>query len=176
MKDGVVWQPTNASGTASGEMVTLRDGLVFSKNTVAARLVQEVGARDLARTARRLGVQSPLATVPSLALGTSDVSLLEMTGAYAAIAAGGVRHPVVTVTHVTDRDGQEVARFEPTPDVALDADVATELVDMMRGVVDEGTGRDVRSRFGARGDLAGKTGTRRRTVPTAGSCSCTPTW
>ncbi len=159
MDDGVIWQPTNASGSASGEMVTLRDALVYSKNTVAARLVQEVGARDLARTARRLGVESPLATVPSLALGTSDVSLLEMTGAYAAIAAGGIRHPLVTVTHITDRDGNEVARFEEEPDTALDADVATDLVDMMRGVVDQGTGRDVRTRFNARGDLAGKTGT-----------------
>ena len=159
MDDGVIWQPTNASGSASGEMVTLREGLVYSKNTVAARLVQEVGARDLARTARRLGVESPLATVPSLALGTSDVSLLEMTGAYAAIAAGGVRHPLVTVTHITDRAGNEVARFQDEPDRVLDADVATDLVDMMRGVVDEGTGRDVRTRFGARGDLAGKTGT-----------------
>ncbi len=159
MDDGVVWKPTNASGTSSGEMVTLREGLVYSKNTVAARLVQQVGARDLARTARKLGVESPLATVPSLALGTSDVSLLEMTGAYAAIAAGGIRHPVVTVTHITDRDGNEVARFERDADRVLDPDVATDLVDMMRGVVDEGTGRDVRTRFGARGDLAGKTGT-----------------
>ena len=160
MKDGVVWQPTNASGTASGEMVTLRDALVYSKNTVAARLVQELGAQRLARTARDLGVDvSVRGAVPSLALGTSDVSLLEMTGAYAAIAAGGVRHPVVTVTHVTDRDGNEVARFEEEPSTALDADVATDLLDMMRGVVDEGTGRDVRARFGARGDLAGKTGT-----------------
>ena len=159
MADGVVWQPTNASGRSSGEMVTLRDGLVYSKNTVAARLVQEVGARDLARTARRLGVTSKLEAVPSLALGTSDVSLLEMTGAYATIAAGGVRHPLVTVTHITDRDGNEVARFAPEPETVLDADVATDLVDMMRGVVDEGTGADVRSLFGARGDLAGKTGT-----------------
>ena len=159
MADGVVWQPTNASGTASGEMVTLREGLVYSKNTVAARLVQEVGPRDLARTARRLGVTSKLEAVPSLALGTSDVSLLEMTGAYATIAAGGVRRPLVTVTHVTDRDGNEVARWAPEPETVLDADVATDLVDMMRGVVDEGTGADVRARFGARGDLAGKTGT-----------------
>ncbi len=159
MDDGVVWQPTNASGSASGEMVTLREGLVYSKNTVAARLVQEVGARDLARTARRLGVTSKLKAVPSLALGTSDVSLLEMTGAYATLAAGGVRHPLVTVTHITDRDGKEIARFAPEPQTVLDAEVATDLVDMMRGVVDEGTGRDVRARFGARGDLAGKTGT-----------------
>ena len=159
LSDGAVWTPTNAGGEASGELVSLRDGLAYSKNTVAARLVEDVGARDLARTARRMGVQSKLEAVPSLALGTSDVSLLEMTSAYGTIAGGGVYRPPVTVTHVTDRDGNEVARFEPTPRPALDADVATDLLDMMRGVVDRGTGADVRRLFGARGDLAGKTGT-----------------
>ncbi len=159
MSDGVVWQPTNASGTTSDEMVSLRDGLAYSKNTVAARLVQEVGARDLARTARRMGITSDLEAVPSLALGTSDVSLLEMTSAYATIASGGVYHPPVTVTHITDRDGNEVARFAPEPRTALDDDVAVNLLDMMRGVVDRGTGTEVRRAFGARGDLAGKTGT-----------------
>ncbi|PAP75169.1 penicillin-binding protein 1A [Rubrivirga marina] len=159
MPDGVVWQPTNASGSASGQEVSLRDGLVYSKNTIAAQLVQEVGARDLARTARRLGVRSELEAVPSLALGTSDVSLLEMTAAYATIAAGGVRHPPVVVTHITDRDGHEVARFEPEAERALDPDVDVALLDMMRGVIDQGTGTQVRTAFAARGDLAGKTGT-----------------
>ncbi len=159
MADGVVWQPTNASGTTSDEMISLRDGLAYSKNTVAARLVDDVGARDVARTARRMGVTSDLEAVPSLALGTSEVSLLEMTDAYATIAAGGVHRPPVTVTHITDRDGHEVARFEPRSDRALDPDVAVDLLDMMRGVVDRGTGTEVRSAFGGRGDLAGKTGT-----------------
>ncbi|MDT0630353.1 transglycosylase domain-containing protein [Rubrivirga sp. S365] len=159
LDNGVVWTPTNAGGAASGELVSLRDGLAQSKNTVAARLVEEVGARDLARTARRMGIQSKLDAVPSLALGTSDVSLLEMTSAYATIADGGVYRAPVTVTHITDRDGNEVARFAPPPRPALDPDVATDLLDMMRGVVDVGTGSDVRRRFGARGDLAGKTGT-----------------
>ena len=159
MADGVVWQPTNASGATTGEQVTLRDGLAQSKNTIAAQLVQEVGARDLARTARRLGVQSDLEAVPALALGTSEVSLLEMAGAYASIAAGGIHHPPVVVTHITDRDGNEVARFTPDERKALDDEVAVDLLDMMRGVVDGGTASDVRRRFGARGDLAGKTGT-----------------
>ncbi len=159
MSDGVVWQPANASGSTSDEMVSLRDGLATSKNTVAARLVEDVGARDVARTARRMGITSDLEAVPSLALGTSEVSLLELTGAYATIAAGGTRRPPVVVTHVTDRDGKEVARFEPASDRGLDPDVATDLLDMMRGVVDRGTGTEVRSAFGGRGDLAGKTGT-----------------
>ena len=155
-----IWRPTNASGTVSGERVTLRDGLASSKNTVAARLVLDVGPRDVARTARRMGIESELDAVPALALGTSEVSLLEMTAAYATIAAGGMRRPPVVVTHVTDRDGVEIARFDDArARRALDAEVAVDLLDMMRGVVDGGTGRQVRSSFGARGDLAGKTGT-----------------
>ncbi|MEM6285573.1 MAG: transglycosylase domain-containing protein [Bacteroidota bacterium] len=159
MSDGAVWQPTNASGTTTDQEVSLRDALARSTNTVAAQLVQEVGARDLARTARRLGVKSDLDAVPALALGTSEVSLLEMAGAYATIAAGGVRRPPVVVTHITDRDGNEVARFAPDEQKALDDEVAVDLLDMMRGVVDGGTASEVRSAFGARGDLAGKTGT-----------------
>ncbi|MGB3542135.1 penicillin-binding protein 1A [Rubrivirga sp.] len=159
MSDGVVWQPTNANGRSSGELVTLSEGLSTSKNTIAAQLVQDVGARDLARTARRMGIESRLEAVPALALGTSEVSLLEMTGAYATIASGGVRRPPVVVTHITDRDGLEVARFDEDHRTVLDDDVAVDLLDMMRGVVDSGTGSQIRSSFGARGDLAGKTGT-----------------
>ena len=159
MADGVIWQPANASGQSSGEMISLRDGLASSKNTIAARLVDEVGARDMARTARRMGITSDLEAVPSLALGTSDVSLLELTGAYATIASGGTRREPVTVTHITDRDGNEIARFEPDADRALDPEVAVDLLDMMRGVVDRGTGTEIRSAFSGRGDLAGKTGT-----------------
>ena len=75
------------------------------------------------------------------------------------IAAGGDHRPPVVVTHITDREGNEVARFAPDAKVVLDDEVAVELLDMMRGVVDYGTGTEIRSAFGARGDLAGKTGT-----------------
>ena len=156
---GTVWRPVNASGTSTGEAITLRDGLAGSVNTVAAQLVDRVGARDLARTARRFGVRSELEAVPSLALGTSEVSLLDMASAYATIAGGGTYRPPVWVTHITDRDGATIAQFAPAPRRAYDADLDVLLVDMMRGVVDRGTGADVRGRFGVRGDLAGKTGT-----------------
>ncbi|MEM0961560.1 MAG: transglycosylase domain-containing protein [Bacteroidota bacterium] len=158
MSDGVVWQPTNAGGI-SGREITLREALATSKNTVSAQLVDDVGPRDLARTARRLGVESRLDAVPALALGTSEVSLLEMASAYASIAAGGVRRPPVVVTYITDRDGNEVARFEEQERRALDPEVSVQLLDMMRGVVDGGTGRQIRSAFNGSGDLAGKTGT-----------------
>ena len=156
---GTTWTPVNASGRSSGELVTLRDGLAGSVNTVAAQLVERVGARDLARTARRFGVRSELEAVPSLALGTSEVSLLEMASAYATIADGGTYRPPVWVTHIEDREGNTIAQFAPPPRPAFDEDLDALLVDMMRGVVDQGTAADVRRRFEVRGDLAGKTGT-----------------
>ena len=160
MEGGEVWRPTNADGEASGEPVTLRDALARSTNTISARLIQEVGARDVARTARAMGVdRSRLRPVPSLALGTSEVSLLEMAAGYATIAGGGTRRPTVWVTRIEDREGNVVAEFAPPPRQVLDPDVDATLVDMMRGVVTSGTGRGVASRFGLRGDLAAKTGT-----------------
>ena len=159
-ENGEVWRPRNADGEAvAGEEVTLRTGLARSVNTAAAQLIEAVGPGDVARTARRMGVRSPLDAVPSLALGTSDVTLLEMTSAYATMASGGLYRPPLLITHITDREGREVARFAPDARRALDASVALTLVDMLRGAVDGGTGRGLRSTFGVRGDVAGKTGT-----------------
>ncbi len=159
LENGEIWRPTNADGSA-GEPLTLREGLARSRNTITARLIDAVGARDVARFARRLGVnRSRLRPVPSLGLGTSEVSLLEMTSAYSTIAAGGVHRPPVWVTRIEDREGNVLAEFAPAERRALAEDADLMLVDMMRDVIDEGTGRGVRSRFGLRGDLAGKTGT-----------------
>jgi penicillin-binding protein 1A len=159
LENGEIWRPANADGTA-GEPVTLREGLTRSRNTVTARLIDAVGARDVARFARRLGVnRSRLRPVPSLALGTSEVSLLEMASSYATVAGGGVYRRPFWVTRIEDRDGNVLAEFAPTERRAVAPDADLMLLDMMRDVIDEGTGRGVRSRFGLRGDLAGKTGT-----------------
>ncbi len=159
-EDGVVWRPRNADGAAvAGEEVTLRTGLAQSVNTAAAQLIEAVGPGDAARTARRMGVRSPLEAVPSLALGTSDVTLLEMATAYATMANGGLYRPPVFITTITDADGTELARFAPEARRALEPSVALTLVDMLREAVNRGTGRGLRSTFGVRGDVAGKTGT-----------------
>lgn len=159
LENGTVWRPTNADDI-TGEPVTLRDALVHSKNTVTAQLVQEIGPRDVASLARRMGVnRSELDAVPSLALGTSEVTLLEMTSAYATFAREGRYLPPRWVTTIEDSTGAVVETFETEPEEALDADVALRVLDMMRGVVDEGTARGLRHEFGLRGDLAGKTGT-----------------
>lgn len=153
------WTPRNAGGGASGAELSLRDALVYSKNTITAQLVNDLGPHHVATFARRMGINSRLDPVPSIGLGTSEASLLEMTSAYATIAAHGVRTTPIVITRIEDRNGRELARFGPTPEKAISSYTAYTLLDMMRGVIDHGTGAAVRHQHGIRGDLAGKTGT-----------------
>ena len=158
--DGTMWRPTDMTGT-TGNTMTMRDGLVYSKNTITAQVMQDVGLPGIVSLAKALGVnQSKLQAVPSLALGTSPVTLLEMVNAYATIAAQGDYRKPMFVTHITDRDGKEVARFNAAaPTRAMSQAGAVTLIDMMRGVINRGTGTAIRNRFGIAADVAGKTGT-----------------
>ncbi|MES3020508.1 MAG: transglycosylase domain-containing protein [Pseudomonadota bacterium] len=158
--DGTVWRPTDMSGS-TGNSMSMREGLMFSKNTITAQVMQDVGLPSIVKMARDLGVkQSKLDPVPSLALGTSPVTLLEMVNAYATIAAQGEYRKPVLVTRITDRSGKVLAEFGgEAAQRALSAESAVALIDMMRGVVNRGTGTAVRYRFGINGDVAGKTGT-----------------
>jgi penicillin-binding protein 1A len=158
--DGTVWRPTDMSGT-SGRMMTMRDGLVFSKNTITAQVMQDVGIGPIVKLAQSLGIrQSKLAAVPSLALGTSPVTLLEMVTAYSTIAAQGAYRKPVFVRRILDRDGKVLATFgTEQPARGMSAPSAITLLDMMRGVINRGTGTAIRYKFGINGDVAGKTGT-----------------
>jgi penicillin-binding protein 1A len=157
---GEIWSPGDAA-PPSGQPMTLRDGLVYSRNTITAQLMQQVGPARVAELARAMGVrQSKLDAVPSLALGTSPVTLREMVAAYGSIANGGNYTEPVLVLRIERRDGrllEEFARREP--ERAMPRPAALTLVNVMRGVVDEGTGAAIRHRFGIQADVAGKTGT-----------------
>jgi penicillin-binding protein 1A len=112
------------------------------------------------RLAKAVGVnQSKLDAVPSLALGTSPVTLLEMVSAYSTIARAGEYREPVFVKRITDRNGAELARFGGSGHRAMSERSALELIDMMRGVVNRGTGQVIKSRFAIGADVAGKTGT-----------------
>jgi penicillin-binding protein 1A len=155
-----VWRPTDST-PPSGKAMSLSDALAYSKNTISAQLIEKVGPAKVAKLARHMGVrQSHLEAVPSLALGTSPVTLREMVSAYATIADGGGYREPLLVTRIEDRNGHLIEEFSPPdPDTALPADVAYTLLDSLRGVINRGTGRDIRNRYGIRADLAGKTGT-----------------
>ena len=156
-----VWRPRDGSTLPSEQPMALRDALAFSKNTVTAQLMMQVGPQQVAQLARAMGVrESPLEAVPALALGTSPVSLKEMVTAYGSIANGGRYMAPQVITRIEDRHGNVLQEFKSAaPERALDLTAAQQLRDAMRGVVDQGTGVAIRSRFGIQADVAGKTGT-----------------
>jgi penicillin-binding protein 1A len=159
MADGEVWRPTDMSGS-SGRMMSMREGLVYSKNVITAQVMQDTGLPNIVSLARAAGIrQSRLAEVPSLALGTSPVTLLEMASAYATIAEAGEYHAPLAIRRIRDRHGKVLAEFGSTGETAMSRDTAVELIDMMRGVVRYGTGSTVKTRFNLAADIAGKTGT-----------------
>ncbi|HSH91040.1 MAG TPA: transglycosylase domain-containing protein [Ramlibacter sp.] len=157
---GEVWTPTDMT-PPSGQSMTLRDALAQSKNTITAQLMQKVGPARVAELAQSMGVrQSKLDLVPSLALGTSPVTLKEMVAAYGTIANEGVYVEPVLVTRVEDRKGNVLELFQRAePEQGMPRASALTLVDVMRGVVDRGTGVAIRQRYGIQADVAGKTGT-----------------
>ena len=157
---GAVWTPSDATAP-TGDSMTLRDGLVYSRNTITAQLMERVGAARVGRLAQAMGIrQSKLDLVPSLALGTSPVTLREMVAAYGTIANGGSYIEPVLVTRIEGRGGQLLEEFQPPPrEAGMPREQALTLVDVMRGVVDQGTGVAIRQRYGIQADVAGKTGT-----------------
>ncbi len=158
--NGAFWRPTDAGGP-SGEMMTLRQGLASSKNTITAQVMQAVGPPQVAQLAQALGVrQSKLEEVPSLALGTSPVTLKEMVSAYASIANEGQYIEPMLILQVEDRNGKVLEVMQPRlPETAMPVPVSHTLLDTLRAAINQGTGAGIRSQYGITADVAGKTGT-----------------
>ncbi|HET6567758.1 MAG TPA: transglycosylase domain-containing protein [Rhodothermales bacterium] len=162
---GEVWQPDNMGG--EGGMMTLAQALATSNNNITARLMAQIGPSTAAFYAHRMGIKSHLDEVMSLALGVSDVSLLELTAAYSTLADGGLYHEPTVVTRIEDRFGNVLYEAEPVPEEALSEQTAYTVVDMMRGGVQYGTGIRIRTQFGITDyDLASKTGTTQNSADT----------
>lgn len=104
----VTWAPTNANGYFTGDSMALKSAFAKSINSVAVRLGQEMGIKNIARTAHDMGIKSPLDETPSLALGSSDVNLLELADAYCTVADNGRQHEPVLVTRIVDNEGNEI--------------------------------------------------------------------
>jgi len=151
------WTPANYDKEFHGR-VTVRDALEHSRNVPTARLAQTIGVDRVADVARRLGIESPLPLVPSLALGVADVAPIELARAYATIANGGIRPEVITFEDAVASDGGTLARRDLEFEQVLDAGTAFLATSLLQGVVDRGTAASVRS-AGLVGPIAGKTGT-----------------
>jgi penicillin-binding protein 1A len=158
---GKVWTPGDAT-PPTNEPLTLRQGLAQSNNRITAQVMQRVGPQKVGELAFNLGVRdSKLELVPSLALGTSPVTLREMVTAYGTLANEGryLGEPQL-VSSVEDRKGHTLALVtRPEAMEVMPRGQALQLVDVMRGVIDEGTGHAIRTRYGIEADVAGKTGT-----------------
>jgi penicillin-binding protein 1A len=155
---GQVWSPAGAS--KDGGPMSLRAALKFSTNTVAARLITEYTTpTKVADLCRRAGITTPLAAVPSIALGATEVSPMELTSAYGIFGNEGVHVPPTAITRIEDRMGNVLmqTRLPRMVNDAVSPTVANVVLSLMRGVVDGGTGSRVRRYF--RYDAAGKTGT-----------------
>lgn len=159
LADGRVWRPTDMD--VADRPMSLREGLVYSKNTITAQVMQDVGVAPVVDLAQAMGVrQSRLDPVISIGLGTSPVTLLEMVSAYATIARAGEYRAPLVVSRIIDRNGQVLAEFGAQEgERVLSEEAATELIDMLRGAVNQGTGQLVKRQFGILADIAGKTGT-----------------
>ncbi len=155
------WSPRNSDDTFRG-WVTVRQALEDSLNVPTARLALAVGLPEIVDASRRLGLEGPVEAVPALALGAVEVTPLELAGAYAALAAGGLRHPVHALEAVLDRAGRPLpGQPLPEPRPALTPQTAYMLTSVLQGALERGTGAGARQ-FGLRDRLAGKTGTTNR--------------
>jgi penicillin-binding protein 1A len=149
------WQPRNYENEYRGD-VSVADAIAYSINTVAAQVIERTGVDKVIATARQLGITSDLQRDDSLALGTSGVTLLELTTAYAAFAGGGIGAWPYGVVEIKDRDGKTIYRRSGSgPGRVLPADIAGTMNQLLAGVIDHGTGRAAKI---AR-PVAGKTGT-----------------
>jgi 1A family penicillin-binding protein len=151
------WRPENFKDSYLG-LTTAAWALINSANATAAQIVDRIGPKAVVGMARRLGIESPLAPYPSIALGSSEVTPLELVSAYGVIANYGLRVEPTFIRSIRALDGDELYRHQARPARMLDPEAAFTIIRLMQNVIERGTGRTVRAR-GFASPAAGKTGT-----------------
>ena len=157
--NGKLWSPSNSSHYKEGQMVTLKEALANSINWISAYLIKRFSPQAVIKIARKMGIFSPLPAVPSICLGTPDISLYEMTGAMSTFANKGIFVQPLFITRIEDKHGNVIASFVPRQDEAMNEETAYMMVGLMKGVVESGTGSRLRGKYGFTNPIAGKTGT-----------------
>ncbi|MEE4177739.1 MAG: transglycosylase domain-containing protein [Bacteroides sp.] len=153
------WTPKNSSDDREGEMVTLKWALANSVNYVSAFLMKKYSPLAVINLVRRMGITGPIDPVPALALGTPDISVSEMVGAFSTFANKGVFIEPTFITHIEDKNGNLIEAFMPRQEEAMSEETAYLMLELMKGVVESGTGMRLRFRYGFDNPIAGKTGT-----------------
>ena len=138
------WCPKNADGKFSGSMYTLKRALANSVNSVTAQLIDRVGPKPVVAIAKDLGIKGEMLEVPSIALGTPDLNVYEMVGAYGAFVNQGVFVKPVMVTRIEDKNGTVLYEYVPETKDVLSKEVAYAMVNLMEGVTKGGSGTRLR--------------------------------
>ncbi len=156
------WSPQNASIT-EGDEYSLRGGLSKSVNTVSVKVLFDTGIEKITTLAHTMGIKNPIPEVPSIALGTAELNLLEMVGAYTTFANDGKPSAPNPILKIEDVNGKLLLDFEATyfqeQDQAIHPETNALMTSMLQSVIDEGTGKRLRSQYNIYNDIAGKTGT-----------------
>ncbi len=141
------WCPKNADGKYSGRNYTLKEALANSINTVTAQLIDRVGPKAVVSIVRNLGMTGDIPEVPSIALGTQDVNVYEMVGAYGTFVNQGVYVKPVMVTRIEDKNGTVLFEYVPETKDVLSEDVASAMINLMEGVTHGGSGTRLRHNY-----------------------------
>lgn len=155
---GEEWTPRNP-GHTSGQLVSIKWGLQHSSNWVTAYLMKQFSPYAFARMLKSFGLKTPADPVVSLALGPNDASVFEMVGAYSSFINRGIRVEPMLVTRIEDSYGNEVASFVPRMKEIFSESTSYKMLDMLKAVVDGGTGSRLRRVYNLKGQMGGKTGT-----------------
>ena len=164
------WVPKNSGGEdLEGLTLTLKYGLANSINTITAYIMKQFGPHAVVDLARKIGIQSKILAVPSLCLGTFDLSVYEMVGAYSTFANKGVWVEPIFISRIEDKNGVIIEDFTPKSVEAMSEKTADIMVRLLQGVVDgvysptakkrTGTGIRLRYKYGFKNEIGGKTGT-----------------
>lgn len=153
------WTPTNSDGRYSGELYNLYKCLAQSKNTCSAYLMKEIGPQPVINLVRRMGIVSSIEPYPSIALGSSDISLFEMVGSYTAYANKGLYTRPIFIQRIEDNNGTVIGNFPTENTEVMSEETAHIMVEMLKNAVNSGTGMRLRFRYGLQNEIGGKTGT-----------------
>ena len=158
--DGTTWTPRSTDRAEYiGQTVTLRWGLSRSSNNISAYLMKEFGPSALAAMMRQMGISTHIDEVYSLCVGPAEVNVFDMVSAYNTFPSHGTYVYPQYVTRITDSEGVEIGRYSTRKREAISEQTAYLMVDLMKAVIKEGTGTRLRSVYGLKGEIAGKTGT-----------------
>lgn len=156
---GQRWEPRNAGKYKEYEMVRLKEALANSINWVSAYLMKRMAPQAVVDLVRKMGIKSPIEPVYAIALGACDLSLYEMVGANATFANKGVFVQPMFITRIEDKNGRLIQTFNPSTSEAMSEETAYLMTELMKGVVESGTGVRLRYRYNLTNPIAGKTGT-----------------